>query len=285
MSLRRGIQRVLGLGGYRLVRLSDQPRAGFDVVDEKRVIHKVDEAKVRGSTDLERWFHSETSVNTFKWQHYFDIYERHLARFRAKPNLKMLEIGVFRGGSLRMWKSYFGPAATIVGLDIEPTCKQYENAAEGIHVRIGDQESKEFLASVAEEFGPFDIILDDGGHMTAQQIRSFLHLYFSAMTPDGVYMVEDLHTNYWGFAKTYPDDLTFVDLAARLVHKLNDAYLGRSEDLGRFAVSSPNRFDTLEVSAFCAQTKSIHFYDSIITFERHPKTVPNLFNDSVPRTS
>ena len=56
-----------------------------------------------------------------KWMHYFPIYERHLAPWRNKT-LTFIEIGVFKGGSLQMWRHYFGEQALIVGVDIDPRC-------------------------------------------------------------------------------------------------------------------------------------------------------------------
>ena len=58
-----------------------------------------------------------------RWRHYFDIYHRHFSRFRG-DSIVMIEIGIFNGGSLRMWKDYFGSNSTIVGVDINPGCKQ-----------------------------------------------------------------------------------------------------------------------------------------------------------------
>jgi 23S rRNA U2552 (ribose-2'-O)-methylase RlmE/FtsJ len=94
-----------------------------------------------------------------KWAHYFPIYERHLAPLRNRT-ITVLEIGVSKGGSLQMWQRFFGPIATIVGIDINPECKQHEEP--GIHVRIGDQSDPKFLQSLIDEFGTFDIVIDDG---------------------------------------------------------------------------------------------------------------------------
>ena len=92
------------------------------------------------------------------------------------------------------------------------------------------------------ELGPFDVVIDDGGHTTGQQIQSFLHLYFSAMKTDGIYIVEDLHTNYWPEYFTHPSGLTFVDLAGQLVHRLNDVYIGRGKEFARFDANNIDRF-------------------------------------------
>jgi hypothetical protein len=273
LSLKSIIQKILSTAGFRLVRLPSEPHLSLDIVDQVRQMDRHDFSKFRPLGDLESWFRQGGGVNVHKWLHYFEIYERHFAPFRGKP-VKVLEIGVYKGGSLRMWQAYFGSNSTIVGLDINPTCKKFEKTADNIHVRIGDQESQSFLTSVQKEFGLFDIVIDDGGHTTGQQIQSFIQLYFFSMKPEGIYLVEDLHTNYWKRYMTYPGGLTFVELAAKLVHRLHDAHQGHDEDFIRFDVGNSDRFETLEVGAFCAQTRSIHFYDSIIVFERGCKTMP-----------
>ena len=273
MSLKSITQKALSIFGYRLTRLSNVSTLGLDIVEQKRRIEGQDAINTSPHGDLEKWFRKDKAVKIHKWTHYFGIYERHFAPFRGK-SVRVLEVGVYKGGSLAMWKSYFGGDSIIVGLDINPACKQFENTDAKIHVRIGDQEMGGFLKSVSKEFGPFDIIVDDGGHTTGQQIQSFLWLYFFAMKPDGIYLVEDLHTNYWPEYLTFAGGMTFVDLASNLVHRLHDVYQGRNAEFGRFAAENTHRFKALEVSNFSAQTRSIHFYDSIIVFERGVKTIP-----------
>jgi cephalosporin hydroxylase len=96
-----------------------------------------------------------------KWEHYFPIYERHLKDWQYKT-CTFLEIGVFKGGALQMWKEYLGPQATIIGIDIDPSCQMHESP--GVNVRIGDQSDLTFLKKVIDEFGPLDIVIDDGSH-------------------------------------------------------------------------------------------------------------------------
>ena len=79
--------------------------------------------------------------------------------------MRILEIGVLRGASLRLWKSYFHHSNTsLIGVDIAPECARFDAPSDGIHVRIGSQADSEFLARVVDEFGPFDLIIDDGSH-------------------------------------------------------------------------------------------------------------------------
>ena len=127
-----------------------------------------------------------------KWTNYFPAYEKHFSRF-VNQSIVFWEIGVYKGGSLQLWKRYFGPFATIVGIDINPECKNVEENQ--IHVRIGDQSDTLFLQSVLEEFGPPDVVLDDGSHVMEHVCKTWDYMY-DKISVNGVYFVEDLHTAY-----------------------------------------------------------------------------------------
>lgn len=127
-----------------------------------------------------------------KWRHYLKVYDRHFSRFRGKP-VRILEIGVFLGGSLRLWQEYFGRDSLVLGIDVNPACKQYE--CDGIAVEIGDQSDANFLQRIATQYGPFDIVIDDGSHVIDHQLASFREL--SPVTRS-CYVIEDTHTAYWG---------------------------------------------------------------------------------------
>lgn len=118
-----------------------------------------------------------------KWAHYLNLYERHFWPFVGLP-IRVLEIGVGHGGSLQMWKAYFGPNAEIVGLDIDPRCKEYEEPQ--ITVHIGNQAAPPLM-------GRFDIVIDDGSHILAHQQASIDALW-PALNVGGVYWVEDCHS-------------------------------------------------------------------------------------------
>ena len=128
-----------------------------------------------------------------KWKHYFELYDRHFSPFRARA-ISVLEIGVESGGSLELWRSYFGASAKIVGVDINPKCKAFESP--NTFVRIGSQGDLAFLQSIAAEFGPFDIIIEDGSHDFGHQILTFRTL-FPHIKAEGLYCCEDLCTSYW----------------------------------------------------------------------------------------
>lgn len=117
---------------------------------------------------------------------YCVAYEEHLEKFRLLP-VKLLEIGILDGNSLRLWKEYF-PNGEIYGIDINPKCKQYEE--ERVRVAIGDQTDEQFLASITDS-NEFDIIIDDGSHIWDHLVISFECL-FPHLKSGGLYVMEDL---------------------------------------------------------------------------------------------
>ena len=231
---------------------------------EKVIVHEASETPVNPLFDI---FSADTNVH--KWHHYFDIYTKHFGRYRDRP-IKMLEIGVYRGGSLRMWKDYFHPDSTIVGIDIDKSCKDHEIADRNVFVRIGSQADPRFLAEVNEEFGPFDIILDDGSHKTHHQNISFGALFRSALRDGGCYMVEDVHTNYW--LKHVDSEDTFIDLSKQMVDMLHEPYFDRKET--HFRHGHPEAVKQLELSYLAANLASIAFYDSIVVFDKKKRYLP-----------
>lgn len=129
---------------------------------------------------------------------YTPHYEKYFEPYRELA-VKVLEIGVggynvpdAGGESLRMWKHYFR-RGLIYGLDFFAKTGIAESR---LHVLQGDQGDERFLDSLARQFGPFDIVIDDGSHISHHVITSFNAL-FPHVRPGGVYVVEDLLTAYW----------------------------------------------------------------------------------------
>jgi len=184
-----------------------------------------------------------------KWSHYFPIYERHLTSWRNKA-ITFFEIGVSSGGSLQMWSRFFGPLATIVGIDIDPSCASFES--DGVHVRIGDQSDSAFLTDLINEFGAPDIVLDDGSHQMIHIITSFQYLY-PRLSRNGLYIVEDLHTAYWQeFGGGVEKDSTFINIAKGFIDRLN----------------ADHSRGTIQPDFITRHTLAISFYDSVVVIER-----------------
>lgn len=144
-------------------------------------------------------------------------YEKYLPVDRYNE-MKILEIGIHKGQSLRTWKDYFY-RSQILGIDINPDCKQYEE--ERIKVEIGSQADGRFLNKINEVYGPFDIILDDGSHMCSHVIYSFEAL-FPLLKSGGIYVVEDCTTSYWGYWEgSYLGPNTTMEYFKRLTDDVN----------------------------------------------------------------
>lgn len=131
-----------------------------------------------------------------KWRHYFDIYQRHFGRLRGRE-VHVLEIGVYAGGSLEMWRDYFGPRAHVYGVDIQPACKRFES--DSVRISIGDQADRDFWKQFKRATPALDVVIDDGGHAPQEQIVAFEEL-LPFLRSGGIYLVEDIHGICNGFA-------------------------------------------------------------------------------------
>lgn len=192
-----------------------------------------------------------------KWSHYAEIYERHLARFRDRP-VRLLEFGVFHGGSLQLWRSYLGPQAQIVGVDIDARCLAYAEA--GISVEIADQGQPASLLPILARHGPFDIIIDDGSHHSAHQTACF-DTAWPSLKPGGVYMVEDTHCAYW---PAYGGGL-------RSRHSFIEHCKDKIDTMHAFWSRDPA---SLPVSTLTQELGGLHFYDSVVVMDKQLRQPP-----------
>jgi hypothetical protein len=207
--------------------------------------------------DLQRYFETNKRNLMDKFLHYFDIYDRFFSRYR-NTDVHFVEIGVFHGGSLQMWKEYFGPRAKVYGVDINPACKKFEESQ--IKVLIGDQADRTFLKRLTEEIPRIDILVDDGGHFMDQQINAFEVLY-PHISPEGIYLCEDLHTSYWGhYGGGFKARGTFIEYSKYLVDYLNAWHC--------------NTLQQPEVTNFTKSTYGLHYYDSVLVIEKKPVEKP-----------
>lgn len=123
---------------------------------------------------------------------YAKFYDGFFSSIRTRP-IKLLEVGVDKGPSMRMWKEYF-PNARIFGVDINPACVSVAEAR--VSISIGDQSNPAFWRSFVTAHGTsWDIIIDDGGHYADQIVTTFNSMW-DHVSPGGFYCVEDLGTAY-----------------------------------------------------------------------------------------
>jgi SAM-dependent methyltransferase len=186
-----------------------------------------------------------------KWRHYFDIYHRHFSRFVGRE-VHVLEVGIYSGGSLLMWKEYFGENAKIYGVDINESCRAYED--DRTKVFIGDQADRSFWAEVKKTAPLIDIVIDDGGHLPEQQLVT-LEEMLPHIRPGGVYLSEDIWQKFNAFA----------------------AYVqGLSDKLNEFCaldVESPVDAMHSAPSTFQAAINSIHVYPFVTIIEKYKQPV------------
>ncbi len=203
-----------------------------------------------------------------KWHHYFPIYEKVLSPLRQTP-VRILEIGVDHGSSLKLWRKYFNPKSLIVGIDIDPACAQYGDTANNIHVRIGSQSDPAFLKSLVEEFGEFDLIIDDGSHKSSDMLASFNFLFLSGLKPEGIYLVEDMHANYW--PAWQDSEVSFMDVVKHLVDVMHHHY---SANFFSFLLGDVRRKPVFTVPLLTTLIDEIRFYDSIVVIYKKLKLAP-----------
>lgn len=125
----------------------------------------------------------------WKWSHYLPAYEKHLGRYVGKHPI-VAEIGVFSGGSLKMWRDWFGPGSQVHGIDIDPACRSYESL--GVTIHIGDQADPAFWQDFRKRVPQLDVLIDDGGHLPDQQAVT-LEQVLPHLAPGGTIIIEDIH--------------------------------------------------------------------------------------------
>lgn len=124
-------------------------------------------------------------------------YASHLWEIQNEP-LKILEIGIGGEGysdggrSLILWKNLF-PNAQIFGLDI------YDKSfldSDRIKTFMIDQSNASELRQFANEYGPFNLVIDDGSHKREDVLAS-LWVLMPYVKDNGYYVIEDTSTSYW----------------------------------------------------------------------------------------
>ena len=181
---------------------------------------------VTPSGELEQLFYGHNGKIAHKWHHYLEIYDHHFRRLRAPRAhpVRILELGIAGGGSLQIWRKYFGPQARIVGVDIDPAC--LDRVDPDTPAIIGDQSKPAILdAALAQLGGGVDVVIDDGSHIGRHQIASFEYLY-PRISEDGIYACEDLLCSYSSeFEGGYRKKGTFIEYAKTLIDRLHAWHL------------------------------------------------------------
>lgn len=222
---------------------------GIALVDGWPVAPRISGTSPASANALEAYFDGVTEgPGVWKWRHYFDIYHRHLSRFVGRTPV-VVEIGVYSGGSLAMWHSYFGAGTHVHGIDIEPACRSYATSNTTIH--IGDQADATFWESFRRQVPLVDILIDDGGHSPEQQMAS-VEAMLPHLRPGGVYICEDV---------------TGTDNAfARFVRGLTDG-------LHAYTPTTDERGNVTPAKFFQASIHAVHVYPFVVVIEKRVESV------------
>jgi hypothetical protein len=216
--------------------------------------------------DIRQLFYSLENLCD-KWEPYLDIYETWFHKFRGKSP-RILEIGVYKGGSAELWRDYFGTGTFIIGVDIDPSTKQYET--DDFKVVIGDAaDPKTFWNHSAFFKEQFDIVIDDGGHHMQQQI-SALKICYEMVKENGIYLCEDTHTSYYDH---WPEaglesPASFVNYSKRVIDVLSEEHQYKGPD---GEVFTPKTKVDEELVKLYKNTRAIHFYNSVVVLEKGPQ--------------
>tara|TARA_Y100000590_G_scaffold94423_1_gene107001 strand:- start:457 stop:1341 length:885 start_codon:yes stop_codon:yes gene_type:complete len=182
---------------------------------------------------------------------YFQAYEEMFEKYVGKK-ITFVEVGVLQGGSLFMWREYFGKDARIIGIDLHPNAKELEK--HGFEIFIGSQSDKNFWKDFYSKVGKIDILLDDGGHVNDQQIITLGESVHN-INDDGIIVIEDVHTSY---LKKFgnPSKYSFINYSKYLVDVVN------------------SRFPETKIKKnndFRNKIHSISFYESIVALKINSK--------------
>ena len=204
-------------------------------------------------------FNTDKSSRTHWFTKHYEVYFELL---RDAP-LKLLEIGVQSGASLRMWKQYF-PKAQIVGLDYFDVTPMEEDR---IKIIQGQQKDKDVLEKTLLN-GPFDIIIDDGSHQNIDIMASFEYL-FPRMKPGGIYVIEDTTCTYWGDTHNVGENTTM----AKMKQLVDDVNSGGKTGIGDIRKDPQDpMFKERGIGKMTWWERNVsfvHFYRSIVFIGRY----------------
>ena len=255
-SIQFRYRKARGIAAERRRSLEDNRRGlqfGRDVLWENGA-EGAQDSQVQETNLFEQYFDGhDTGPGIWKWRHYFPIYERHLSKFRGR-DVHILEIGIYSGGSLGMWKSYFGDGAHIYGVDIAPECRSHEG--DGVEIFIGDQSDPVFWEHFKIKVPRVDIIIDDGGHEAFQQIAT-IEALLPWLSPGGVYLCEDV---------------------CRESNAFSDYVFGLSRNLNSWPQKVGKRRPERLITPFQRNVEGVYLYPFVAVIERRTRPLDLFYN-------
>jgi hypothetical protein len=183
---------------------------------------------------------------------YFDIYEQLFNKFINKK-ITLIEIGVLNGGSLFMWRKYFGKEARIIGIDLNPKAKKWEK--HNFEIYIGNQEDPKFIKDTLNIIGSFDILIDDGGHTNLQQINTLSQVLKFKNKKNSIVIFEDIHCSFMTEFGN-PSKFSFINY----LKKINNDLVYRTYK---------------KTNSIIKKIYSINYYESMVVLNLHKSIQKN----------
>lgn len=218
------------------------------------------------NSTLSSLFYANRGNITDKWEQYLAVYDAELHDWHGR-DISLLEVGVQNGGSMQVWSKYFGTASRIVGLDIDERIMDLAHP-DNVRLVVADGTDAQQVISALGD-ATFDLIVDDGSHMSADVIKSF-RLLFPRLNPGGKYIIEDLHCAYWDdFGGGLLRRDSSIEMLKRLIDVLHHDHIDLLHQVELDVT------DDLYIS-LRSSVGRVSFYDSVAVIEKLPfvKTEP-----------
>lgn len=201
-------------------------------------------------------FQNKLTKRCDKWLPYFDVYEKYFSKFvNQKP--VMVEVGVQFGGSMQLWKEYFGPGAEIYGIDHAKEILDLD--INGVKLFVGDQQNNEFWKNFLSTIPQINCFVDDGGHKMKQQIVTLMNVW-PKMADGGVYICEDTHTSYWDhYEGGFQHPSSMIEFSKQLIDLIHKEHF--------LQISPPE-----QMTDIFKDLEAIHFYNSQIVLIKGNKS-------------
>jgi glycosyltransferase involved in cell wall biosynthesis len=211
---------------------------------------------------LHQLFAEHTGKVSDRWSLYLTEYDRLFDDYRDKP-VRLLEIGIQNGGSLELWSKYFSNASVLIGCDINPDCARLSYDDPRIGVIVGDVNAPDVRERVFQRSPQFDIIIDDGSHLSSDIIKSFA-LYFPRVVEGGVFIAEDLHCSYWDkFEGGLFDPYSSISFFKRLADVINHEHWGIPKARADILRGIFTKYDCEVDEEALSQVHSVEFINSM----------------------
>jgi 23S rRNA U2552 (ribose-2'-O)-methylase RlmE/FtsJ len=212
------------------------------------------------SGDLIDLFKAHTGMISDKWEGYLHVYNREFGIYREKAansprGVRIMEVGVMNGGSLQLWRQFFGPRSEVVGVDLNPRVCDIDF---GVGIEVYCFNALNVDRFVYELSGKKqDIIIDDGSHEVGDITATFTFLFEHFLLPGGIYIVEDIHMMYINYTDSSP-----MNFFMALVAPLNIFHVTRSSPF--------RRLSSTEVY-FAKWVEAVRFEDGMIIVHKRAR--------------